>query len=509
MTSMMVRAVLAAALLGSTAPALAAPSALIRCDGYGRRVGDGEAVARGLVVLGTLGILGSAERDQPTARETGEKGVAACTEAMGDLRVTGNPVRRAEVHLARGIRYFEVGNLDLAWDDAEAILAMEVPPAVRPSYDRTLGVSAQLLQANVRLAQNKSAEAETLALAAAARRPWGTFAAEEALRILMVSPAITPGEARLLERHFRLWPGTLRAGAREAAGDWAGAASDTVAVIKTRIEGDELLEARAAANLALAGDAAGAEAALKAVRQRIDELAAKAAGTDAAAQAAAQKVARADELVQLARAQLAIAAGKLDDAKAVLGGRERWLAPAPIVAAVIANAQAKLGAGGIGSLGLDPVKLRADALAVRMADFAGKKRASFMMVAWPRWEAPEVQTGLGKDIALPVPQVKQEAVRDGKAFIVGLDRQAYIDTSSEAMLTLAARVTNARGKDQFAVVQRNSSLRLPREGMSEALQRWQLIFPGDELWDSQKGRALVAGELLADLAPLFPAPAAR
>ncbi len=502
----MTRLAVTAALLASSAPVFAAPSALLRCDGFGRRVTTGESVARGIVVLGTLGILGSAEADQPSARESGEKGIKACTEAMADQRVTGNPVRRAEVFLARGIRHYEVGNLDAAHADAVSALAVELPPELRTSFDRTLGVSGLLLQAYVRLAQGKADEAETLSLAAASRRPWGNFTIEEALRLLMLSPAISPGEAKLLDRHFQLWPGTLRAGAREAAGDWAGAASDYDVVLQTRIEGDEVIEARRAAVLALAGNTAGAEAALKTVRQRIDELATKAGGTDQAAQTAAQKVARADELVQLTRAQLAIDAGKLEDVKALLGGRERWLAPAPIVAKVIANAQAKLGNGGIGSLSLDPAKVIADALQTRITDNSGKKRAGFMMIAWPRWEGGDVAADFGKDISLPTPQVKQEMVRDGKAQLAGLSRAGFVDTSNEAMLVLASNLASAKGKPSFVIIQRNASLRLPREGLGEAFQRWHIVYPGDTLFEAQKGRAIAALDIDSEIAPMYPKP---
>lgn len=72
--------------------ASAAPSALIRCNGYGRRQMPGEQVGRGILILGTLGLFGSAEADQPAAREAGEAGVRACTKALTDSRTTGNPV---------------------------------------------------------------------------------------------------------------------------------------------------------------------------------------------------------------------------------------------------------------------------------------------------------------------------------------------------------------------------------------------------------------------------------
>jgi hypothetical protein len=87
--SRVVRLGIAGALLLAAAPALAEPSALLKCDGYGRRQTPGEQLGRGLVVLGTLGLFGSAEADNPSARKAGEEGITACTEALTDSRTTG------------------------------------------------------------------------------------------------------------------------------------------------------------------------------------------------------------------------------------------------------------------------------------------------------------------------------------------------------------------------------------------------------------------------------------
>lgn len=72
---------------------------------------------------------------------------------------------------------------------------------------------------------------------------------------------------------------------------------------------------------------------------------------------------------------------------------------------------------------------------------------------------------------------------------------------------LAANVAATRGAAEFAVVQRNSALRLPREGLSDAFQTWQIVFPTDKLWDSQKTRSISVATVQAELAPQFPAPA--
>ncbi len=501
------------ALVGSVAIVIAstaveaAPSALLRCDGYGGRRSTAEGLARATLILGTLGLFGSPEADEPGARQAGEKGIAACTEALDDERVRGNPVRRGEVLLMRGIRQFETEHYDSAWADAEAVMTADVPYLVRPAYNRTLGASALLLKAHIRVVQSRQEEAEALAAEAAARRPWGILVAGEAMRVMGQSPAISPAEQQLLDRLWRVSPSLATIAPREAAGDWAGAARDLDALIKGWPSGNELSSARLALDLALAGDTKAAETTLASVQDGIDLLATKATGTDAAAQSAAQTVARADELVQLAKAQLALMAGKLDDAKIILGGRARWLSPAPLVAAVVANAQAKLGRGGPGSLGLDPAKLVADGRAASRTDLVGKNKIAVMVLSWPRWEAPELQSDLGRDLSTPN-KVVQDAARDGKVWSVQVNRFASFDMGAEAILVAAAGAARAKGKDRFAIVQRGEDKRLTREGLSVAATTVYLVFPGDAMWAAQAGRAISVAEVEAQLAPLFPVPPA-
>lgn len=509
------RIALALSLVLVATPALAkAPSALLRCDGYGRRVGVGENLARLPLVIGTLGLFGAPEADNPLAREAGEKGVLACTEALADQRVTGNPIRRGEVLLMRGIRHFEQGELDAAASDAEAAIAVPLPAEVLPWYDRDIRLSARLLAARVRLAQNRDGEAEQLALAAAAARPWSPFVISEALRILAVSPTISPDEARLLDRS-RMLEGTslIRLQARERAGDWGGAAADLAMLLKAAEKPGVVLRSRLAADQALAGDRAAAELTLAEAQQKVDELASTAGGTDNAAQEAAQEVARADELMQLARAQLALAAGKVEDARALLLGRSRWLAPAPIAAAVIANVQARLPVGAIAS---DPAKLIADAARVARDALTTKTAVPVMVELWPRWEDPDVAAAFGRDLAnrplLAAPtagrssMIKIERARDDGATEVQDSRPAFIDTGYEAVLLLAARAARDAGAERFAIIQRRTAVSVGREGLIGNATRLTLVTPKDRLWAGQESRSLAVADVEAALGPLFPAP---
>ena len=68
------------------------------------------------------------------------------------------------------------------------------------------------------------------------------------------------------------------------------------------------------------------------------------------------------------------------------------------------------------------------------------------------------------------------------------------------MLVITARFGLKRS------IQRNASLRLPREGLGEAFQRWHIVYPGDTLFEAQKGRAIAALDIDSEIAPMYPKP---
>jgi hypothetical protein len=500
-----IRLAIAGALLAATAaPALAAPSALIRCDGYGRRQTPGEQVGRGILILGTLGLFGSAERDMPSAREAGEKGITACTEALTDSRTTGNPVRRAEVLLMRGVRQFEMGRFDDAIADARAARGVELTPLVRAHFDRNIGSSTLMLEAFARLAQNNQADAERLAFQAAQARPSGLFLAEEALRIMALSPEITPEEKALLDRAWLLVPNLRPVLSMAGAGDWVGAAAAIKTLVATFSKPGVVVLSHQAALQALAMDTKGAEETLAKVGQEIDELAAKAGGTDQAAQTAAQQVARADEMVQLAKAQVALNQGKIEDAKGLLAGRPRWLSPASLTAQIIANVQAKAGAGT--AVGIDPAKIRADAIKVARDSLTGKGILNNLVVALPRWEDADEPQEFGKLIAPTSKSMQPKPSRDGAATSIVSARTAAFDTVHEALLVAAARAAAAKGQDRFAVLFNFGSNRGTRAGISSSFTILDFVTPADALFAAQASRAIKVADVEAALGSQYRAP---
>jgi hypothetical protein len=493
----------AAAVALATAPAWAEPSALIKCDGYGRRQTPGEQLGRIVLITSTLGLFGSAEADQPSARKAGAEAIAACTEALTDSRTTGNPVRRAEVLLMRAIRNYEMGKLDAAWADTEAAKGVELTPLVRARFDQNIGASATFVQAIIRLTQGKQDEAEALAMQAAKARPWGVVIAEDAARVAALSPAISTDERAVLDRLNRIAPNVRRAGVLEAAGDWAGASADLAQVIAGLSKPGVIVLARHAAVMALAGDTAGAETLLARVAQEIDELAVKANGTTADARTAEQQVSRADELVQLAKAQVALNKGQTDAAKDLLAGRTRWLAIPAIAATVISNAQAKVPGA---AAGIDPAKLRADATKVARDGLVEKGVLNNLVQIVPRWEDADVAGDFGKDMGPASKLMRPKPVRDGAVTLITHVRRAAADTAFEAALVAAARDAAARKADRFAVMLHFGLPRTGREGVVHTGHFIEYVLPGDKLFEAQANRAITVAEVERALGADYSAP---
>ncbi|WP_193743292.1 hypothetical protein [Sandarakinorhabdus sp. AAP62] len=502
--SLMVRLGMAGALLLAAAPVWAAPSALLKCDGYGRRQTPGEQVGRGLVILGTLGLFGSAEADNPAAREAGEKGITACNEALTDSRTTGNPVRRAEVLLMRGVRHFEMGRFDDALADAKAARAVELTPLVRAHFDKNIGASTLMLEAFAMLSKGNQAEAERLSFMAANARPNATFLTEEALRIMALTPEISADERQLLDRFWRMMPNVRHSQHLDGAGEWKNAAASLSTLVGVLQKPGVVTLSRQAAVQALAGDSAAAEATLARVGQDIDELAAKAGGTDQAAQTAAQQVARADELVQLAKAQLALNKGQLEEAKGFLAGRPRWLSPASLTAAIVGNVQAKAGAGA--ATGVDPAKIRSDATKVARDGLTGKGVLNLLVTMLPRWEDPDTAQEFGKAMLPTAKTMQPKPVRDGAATGITSARMAALDTATEALLVAAARATKAKGQDRFAVLINFVVPGTARVGLSSRVGILEFVTPADPLFAAQEDRSLKVVDIEAALGSQYKAP---
>lgn len=484
-----------------------AQSALVKCDGQPRRVDAAESVARGVLALGTLGITGTGERANPSARLKGEPAVKACTEALADPVLTGNAVRRAEVYLARGIHSLGVGRPADAERDARAGLQVELPASQQRQAERTLYPSLKLLAAVARAVQGDQPGAEALALEAMALRPGGWLPHQEGFSILALSPELSAGEAAALDRRSVLSSNTvaLRARHRLGARDFKGAATDYRLVKDAAKEPWAQLFAQLALAQALAGDTAGADASMALAQEAADKLAIVAQGNGAEARDAAQSVSRADEFILLTRARQAVSAGKLEEARGLLSSRTRWLVSAEWVAPVLESA----GAGQGWASPVDPVKLLADARKAAAEKVHGKEAPERLMMLLPRFEGSDPANDIGKTMVKPTGSgLKTVALRDDSTLAVTLSgRMAQVDTQEEALVLAAARQAQKRGMPRFVVLGNNMNyISLQREGPSSGGGSIEIVFPegpGAKLYESLASRSIDPAVIVGEFGPLF------
>ncbi len=506
------RIIWAVGLMLAATAADAAPSELLKCDGYGGRRGTGESVVRGLAIIATLGILGSPEGDDPSVRLQGRAGAAACTAALTDERVKGNAVRRSEVYLALAIHYLGSDSPQDAIDNAELARQMAVTPEQRPVFDRTIVPSALLVQAYAKLAQGKQDEAEALAALAIAARPYGQLINDYALEIMALTPAISPPEAASLERRLRVlatgpWQ---RSQKRIAAGDFAGAVADLKMSVALDVakRPDLVAEATLATAYAVAGKTSDAMTMLDVVKEHSD-LAAAGANS---AEDEALRVQRADEIVRLARIQLALNRGDVAEAKIIITSQTRWLAPPPLVAAVLANTRAK----GVMTPD-DPAKLVDNAIVASRKKLIGSDFAQILIARLPRWEDEGDWRRLAKEFDSGKSAVKSErrADRPGTSVSFVTLEGAFADSVSEAALVAISRIAGAAGVDKFAISRTNrfysgynrtASYGVSRVGAMVNLQLIDWLKSGDATWESQAGRTLSVADIERDLGSLYPKP---
>ena len=495
--------VLGAAVLWAAA-AQATPSELLKCDGYGGRRSGGENAARAVAIIATLGILGSPEGDNPSARLSGAEGVAACNAALTDERVKGNPIRRGEVYLALAIHQLDAGTAQAAVENAGLARRVEVDATQRAAFDRTVGASAWLVEAFANLSQGRQDAAEAAAAQAIAARPYGQAVNEFASLVLGLSPAISPAEAAALDRFVRMRrSGSYqRAERRIAAGDWQGATLDLRRSTGLQTgDADIVAEAMLATTLAASGANAEADAVLATLKEHSDLAAAT--GTDAVA----VRVQRADEIAKLARIQLALNRGEVADAKLLIAAQTRWLVSPALVAAVLSNARAK----GIVTSD-DPAKLRENAKNAQVKLLTSSDFAKRLMGRLPRWE--DDWPALSKAL-LEKSHVKIETVREhlGTDVFFTPGRDVFADSLSEAALLTVARMAAEAGNDRFAVVRDGrtygalvNKTAVARQGEIASAQLIGWIGPKETVWPGQADRAFNVADLERDLGGFYPKP---
>ncbi len=221
---------IAFALALTAAPAAYAdPSIWVQCDGQPRPEGAATTAARigAMVFIPIVGLLAAGETGTGVPAAVGQRGVDACTQALAEPVLASFWQRHINILRARAIHYIEIGNHDAALADLVAMRAVGDGQVASPLLDRSVGVSANLLEAALRARNGEIDRARELAIAAADARPHSLVVQQLARGFFSSTPTITAEEQRLLRRELSYEPSyALRLPMRLDQTDDAQAAAD-------------------------------------------------------------------------------------------------------------------------------------------------------------------------------------------------------------------------------------------------------------------------------------------
>lgn len=303
----------------------------LRCDGNPNNMTGGESFARLVGAVTLLGLFApTPETTDPAKRLFAEKGVDACNRLIDDAdKGEHNVVRRLPLILARTAHRIEakdfagaIADVDKARGEAKAAGLVG-----NPYFDRSMGLSFDLLESEARLRQGDPEGATAVRLRSALKMPWSWYAQIAAEPRMVPGMALSDDELRYYDQAARLDTISLLRGAfrLEEAGRFAEAAQRREMMIadaesmkpETR---SSVFYAEAALSHALAGqwDQAAARAGI--ARTNLEDL--RSAGK---AEADAASVV---EVLDLYGVALAVHEGRIAEARRIFGARSEWTSPA-------------------------------------------------------------------------------------------------------------------------------------------------------------------------------------
>lgn len=221
-------AVVAIALAAAPA-AYANPSIWVQCDGQPRPEGALTTAARlgAIIFIPIIGLAAAGEAGTGTPAAVGQAGVDACTEALADPSLPNFWQRHMNILRARAIHYVEVGDHDAALADLVTMREVAAGRTDSPLIDRSIGVSALLLEAALRARNSEYDRAKELAITAADARPYSLPIQQLARTFYSGDSLMSADEQRLFGRVLSYDPTlALRYPIRLDQTDDAAAAAD-------------------------------------------------------------------------------------------------------------------------------------------------------------------------------------------------------------------------------------------------------------------------------------------
>jgi hypothetical protein len=298
----------------------------VRCDGMPALMSGGESFARFVGAVTLLGIFAPRpERADFSKRLTGKAGIEACTQVIDGPHADGNSLRRLQLILARAVHRIEA--TDYAGANADVEKARAEAKAINlvgnPYFDQSLGLSFDLLEAEIAYLTGDGAKAREIGLRNAARTSFSYMPMVLGFGFFDVNRTSSPIEDAVMRAKIRVLPGLTPqfAGRLEELGRFAEAAQlrDASAAL-TATSNSENLQAShhafGAISWALAGDWEKAEWRAKTAREEIDQ--ADAAGKPFAFRAQVIEILDLYAVLKLAHD------GHVDDARRNFAARSEW-----------------------------------------------------------------------------------------------------------------------------------------------------------------------------------------
>jgi hypothetical protein len=215
--------------LGAPSVAHADPSIWVQCDGQPRPEGAATTAARlgAAVFIPIVGLFALGETGTGTPAAVGQPGVDACTQALAEPVLQSFWQRHLNILRARAIHYIEIDNHQAALADLETMHTVANGQTASPLLDRSIGVSALLMEAALRARNNEFDRARELAVRAADARPYSVQIQQVARSFFTGAPTLSAEERRLFERELSYDPSAaLRFPSRLDLTDDAQAAAD-------------------------------------------------------------------------------------------------------------------------------------------------------------------------------------------------------------------------------------------------------------------------------------------
>ncbi|WP_054441042.1 hypothetical protein [Novosphingobium sp. ST904] len=154
-------------------------SLYLRCDGQPNNITGAESFARLLGAVTLLALFAPPpEAGNPSKRLLAERGVAACSKLLDDPKEETNGLRRLPLILARAVHQFEAKDYKAALADVtKARGEAQALGLIGNSYfDRSMGLSFNLLESQALLRLGQPAEARQVSLRNALAMPYSFYA---------------------------------------------------------------------------------------------------------------------------------------------------------------------------------------------------------------------------------------------------------------------------------------------------------------------------------------------